>query len=784
MIKKFDLSAANIYSEQAEEYKAARDAARQEIRSRWREIIVKYTEPAKTRVEGKETYICPFCGHGKGGDGMKNNPDSKDGNGIKCFGCGFSGDIIDFIMQKCGADYNGALEMAAADLGITLPVYRSDAAQRTAGRTYPTPAQAAQAAQSDDNGAADKKDTGDAADAQSDAREATADYTEYYKECAARLNDPAALSYLQARGISPETAAAHNLGYDPAWISPTVIKAQQEKGSDWRPEPTARIIMPVSKNHYVARAISPDTEKAYQKMNETGGGNSSIFNAAAVGKPGPLFVVEGIFDALSIIECGAAAIALNSTSNADLLIKGISAHRNRVAAQFVLCLDNDDAGRRAAEKLQEAFKKLDIKYITANICGAYKDANDALQADPAALKENIAAATEAAIANSLPGYVTYNDTVNEFLDADDSYIELKSFPLFSGTAKIKKHSSVVLAADTGAGKSSLAINFLNDLNENYPCIYVNLEMDKLTVLRRLVSIQSGIELDTVEGYKNDPETAAAVNAHLKAITSRKPLQIVQGEDVEYTLETLEKIIRVSTAGRKETTIVFIDHSLLLDTEKHSTGRYDRFTQVSEGLRKMTLRYNIVLFVLLQQSRDGKKDENEKPKNSSLKESGSWENDATHICFLWYDPTARRKKILLTKNRNGVQGEFDLNYWKKTQTYIERKDRQGDPITRSATPKATRREKQREKLMNAYNIASAESDGKPTIHLMAEAADVTTATIKGWIKEYGGCMVDGIEVDPAGIDTAVEVHGFVKLTPAEDEQEKSGATNGLNVSARF
>jgi hypothetical protein len=51
--------------------------------------------------------------------------------------------------------------------------------------------------------------------------------------------------------------------------------------------------------------------------------------------------------------------------------------------------------------------------------------------------------------------------------------------------------------------------------------------------------------------------------------------------------------------------------------------------------------------------------------------------------------------------------------------------------------------------------------------MAEAADVTTGTIKTWIKEYGGCTVDGIQQDPAGIDTEVEYTGFVKLTPADD-----------------
>ena len=366
-------------------------------------------------------------------------------------------------------------------------------------------------------------------------------------------------------------------------------------------------------------------------------------------------------------------------------------------------------------------------------------------------------------AGTLPGLLTYSDAVSIFKAADDSTIELKSFPTFSKTAKIKRHDSVVIAADTGVGKSSLAINFLNDLNADYPCIYLNLEMDAIDVLRRLAAIHSGIEIDRIEGYKTDEKTAAAVNITLQAITGRKPLQVIQGA---YMLETIEDIVSRSTEGRAEPTMVFIDHSLLVDTKSSTGGRYDRFTQISEGLRKMALRYNIVLFVLLQQNRAGKADENERPKNSSLKESGSWENDATQICFLWYDPDVRRKKLLLTKNRHGSGGEFALNYWQKTQTYTEAAE--GAAAGSPAPRKPSKRDRQKMKLISAYNDAYIATFGQPTLQAIADAAGVTTSTIKTWIKEYGGFMIDGKPVDPAGIDVVVEQQ-FVKLTPADDSE---------------
>ena len=330
----------------------------------------------------------------------------------------------------------------------------------------------------------------------------------------------------------------------------------------------------------------------------------------------------------------------------------------------------------------------------------------------------------------------------------------------------------------GAGKSSLALNFIDNLNDNYPVIYFNLEMGAIEVLRRLVAIHSGMEIDRIEGYKKDENTAAAVNITLKALTKRKPLQVVQGQ---YLLQNIQAIIERSIAGREEPTIVIIDHSLLMDIKGGSGGsgsRYERFTQISEGLRKMALKNNIIMFVLLQQNREGKKSDDEEPKNSSLKESGSWENDSTQIVFLWYDPNAGKKKLLITKNRHGEGGEFALNYYAKTQTYRESGDNQQNDT--AGPRKMTRREKQRQKLVAAFEKAYIDSLGEPTLRDLAEAADVTTSTIKTWIKEYGGCTINGVQISPAGLDTQVDYNGFIMLTPADDcpfEDNPTGADSG-------
>lgn len=773
-MKAIDLSKTLTPEDVTEELKRRRDQLRRDILKG-----IPCTDYLKKAKHGG--YICPYCGSGTGEHKTGAVKYYKNTNTCACHACPDPGqvarkfDALDLMRKIMNCDYNTALQEGARVLGVTFPTRENvekELKEAADGQKRP-----AQAPESVATPPADKTPEALPETPQT-AQEAPAgaDYTDYYMECMQRMDATRAIAYLQARGISLETAQAYNVGYDPA-ADPASAPGAPAGGNVYKPHPCPRLIIPCSKGFYVARSIDPATPKAFKAPNPKGS-KPAYFNGREVKQAGPVFIVESAIDALSIIDVGGRAVGLNSTNQAGNFIKSLKQYRTDVQSEFIVCMDNDKSGKEAAETLTAGLRELNIKHITFNIAGDQNDPNDALRADRAAFTQAIKAAQDQLAAAPapdeipLPGLLNYADMVREFENADDDIITIKPFPEFSKTAKIKKHSTVALAADTGGGKSSLAINFMAALNPVYPCLYINLEMDTITVLRRLVAIESGLEIDQIEGYKKDPKTAEAVNVFLKAYTEKaKPLQVI--EDDVYTLEAIEKVIQQSTKGRELPTMVFIDHALLVETD--AAGRYDRFTIVSERLRKMSRKYNIVLFVLLQQSRAGKADEEERPKNSSLKESGSWENDATQIVFLWYDPKTQRKKLIITKNRNGDSGEFTLNYWKKTQTYTEAKDQGPGPAgTVSPAQRITKRDKARGKLQDAYSLATITTNGHPTIRAMAEAADVTTATVKRWIKEYGGCTVDGVEIDPAGIDNEVEYTGFIKLTPGDNAPIEEGA----------
>ena len=706
-----------------------REQVKEALRSRI--SCTDYLEKSKNNM-----YCCPKCGSGHGQNGTGAVKYYRESNTWHCHSCEAGTDVIDAYQLQNGCDYNTALSDLAAIIGENIEG-RTPAAVDFDDNATERP-------QSDFNSEKANQYSGDNKDAHS------ADFTAYYMACAGRLDDPAAISYLQARGISIETARRFNIGFDPAADPATAPGALSD---EYKAHPTPRVIIPCTKDFYIARSLDPNTPAAFKAPNPKGS-HTQIFNAAAV-----------------------------SLQKAYIIVP-------------------DDDALKQAQELNNSLQAMKLRSIIYNVAGNQHDANDALRADRAAFE----AAIEAAIAEiqqpaenvifvcegwadalsfleagytaiatngkgngklllnrlqALPaGLLTYEAAVNVFEAANDKYLELPKFQEFSKLAKIKPHDSVVLAADTGGGKSSLAINFIDNLNDEYPVMYFNLEMDELTILRRLVSIRTGIELDRIEGYNHDATTAAAVNSALKVITGRKPLQILQDR---YNIKDIEAEIKKATADREDPTIVVIDHSLLVKIDGNVT-RYERFTQISEELRRISRFNNIVMFILLQQNRDGK-DKGQRPANSSLKESGSWENDATHILFLWYDPNSRNKKLLMTKNRSGAFGDFLLEYYAATQFYQESKEQ---PAARrsSASDKPTKREKEKQQLQEWYEQAYIDTFGNVTLEAIAEAGGTTTAVVKRRAKEYGGFTIDGVQYDAAGRDTIVEESAFIRMTPGE------------------
>ena len=562
-----------------------REDVKIEIRKHWKELY--------PLDKGGKGIICPLCNNGAGaeGPGIRENPQAKTAGGLKCFKCGFSGDIIDLIQQDKGMTFNEALNYAADALNISIdgdnPEYRQI-------KRHTTP-------QDDFSERESVNIPHTSTAAENGLKTPEIDNTEYYRKCAERLTDPDAVSYLSARGITIENARAAHLGFDP--------EADPANSNHSCP----RIIIPVTKAHYIGRSIDPNTPKAFAKLNNKGA-KPGIFNLDAIWEDSTeaVFVTEGAFDAMSIRETGADAIALNSTSNAAELIKRLEAEPTR--STLILCLDNDDAGHKAMQTLREGLRALNISFIETDICNGAKDPNEALTTD----KEKFVAAVRNATAqtaarpDSVSSYIDLimGDEIDDFKEATNrktgfENLDKEANGLYSGL--------YVIAALSSLGKTTFAHQIADQIAAaGTDVLFFSLEQSRLELvsksIARLTAQKDIANIINPENTTNAVDSLSIRRGYLpgnviqaakdykEAVGGR--LSIIEG-NFNCNISFIGDYIRQYMKKTGTKPVIFIDYLQILQGEpeaKRQTTKEMIDTAVTE-LKRISRALGLTVFVI-------------------------------------------------------------------------------------------------------------------------------------------------------------------------------------------
>lgn len=254
-------------------------------------------------------------------------------NRCHCFSCGVDYDIFDVVAIDTGLSGKELFNHVYSLYNISVDYENSK--NQTSSKFIPQP-------ESKTKIDINKK-------SQNENRE---NLTEFFEKCHAAVEKT---DYWKKRGLSKATIDAYNLGY-------------------W--EEKRRFVIPTGDFSYNARATwEADKKERYLKPK----GQFELFNLKAIPlAEQPVFVVEGEFDALSIIEAGGIAVALGSSSNLRFIefLK-----TNRPKYPLILALDNDEAGRAGEAKLSEELTKIQVDFVDADITFGFKDANEALVED-------------------------------------------------------------------------------------------------------------------------------------------------------------------------------------------------------------------------------------------------------------------------------------------------------------------------------------------------------------------------------------------------------------------
>jgi replicative DNA helicase len=570
---------------------------RQAVRNSWKPILSGMTPLAKQFVNGEPSYVCPLCKHGENGDGLTYNPRSADGNGLKCFGCGFSGDIIDLYQKQTGANFPTALSFLAQEIGITSDPYSPSETTDFAAETYTPPQDDTQ--QSDFSELRHTEET-----SQNISPSKSVSFSAYYRKCQERLTDPVAVSYLKSRGISIETAKQHLLGFDPA-ADPA--NAPGAMGDEYKPHPAPRIIIPTCDGHYIGRSVDPNTLAKYAKMNpkrDMGASSPGIFNGHALYAPGiqEVFVTEGAFDALSISEVGASAIALNSTSNVDLLVEQLELRKTE--ATLVLCLDNDASGRQATNTLAQHLQRLNVNYISVDICEGYKDPNEALIANRYAFSETI---KQVRRTTSLRP-----DSTSHFIDYQ-MRIEIERFQKVIKTGFSNLDSLIgglysglyVVAAISSLGKTTFCSQLADQIAvAGTDVLFFSLEQTRLELVSKSIArtaaqnnLNTTVTSLSIRQGDSSPQVLEAICQYKQAVQNR--VSIIEGNldcTVSFISDTIRQYIKMTNTHP----IIFIDYLQILKPEKIGNRiqtTKESVDQTVAELKSLSTKLGLTIFVI-------------------------------------------------------------------------------------------------------------------------------------------------------------------------------------------
>ena len=709
----------------------------------------------KSQKTGKITgYICPICGSGTGTKGT--GITTKDGVHFTCWtGCFTNSDIIDIIgIEKQLSEYNDKFRCACNAYDINYDDLKPDYSIDVT-----TQKEFIDAEEQDEEIEEEQQEN------------KLPNYMPFYEKC--KNYRKGNCDYLNKRGISDKTQDHFFIGYCPTWRSPKALSNGQNPGA------SKRVIIPSSRYHYLARDINPNSYNP--KMKE---GKLALFNLKALDNPKtPVFVVEGEIDAMSIYEVGYQAIALGGAGGHKILLNYLKKHALNVP--ILVALDSDNPGQKMAEKLLNELLSINVEAYRVNINGEYKDPNEhliknrqsfiadiekAMNDNKAYMEQEREAYKKTSVNNYIEGFINgISDSVNTpyIPTGFKSLDEILDGGLYEGL--------YIIGAISSLGKTTLALQIADQIaRQGKDVLIFSLEMARTELMAKSISritAEKRAEEGLPKEYAKTTRGITVGNFYKKYLDEERKLiqdsidfystyanHIYINEGMgDIGVKEIKEIVQKHILFTGNTPIVIIDYiQILAPYSERATDKQNTDKAVLE-LKRMSRDHKTPVIGI---SSFNRANYNSKASMQAFKESGAIEYGSDVLLALQlkgvedegYNVDVEKGKetrsieLKVLKNRNGRTGStIGFEYLTKYNYFMESETPDivigfDAPIKDVCKRKPTKREKERQDLIDAFN--ATEFDGKTTIKDMAEYLDVKRSqTIINRIKEYGGYVVD-------------------------------------------
>ncbi|MCG2790319.1 MAG: DnaB-like helicase C-terminal domain-containing protein, partial [Actinomycetia bacterium] len=228
-----------------------------------------------------------------------------------------------------------------------------------------------------------------------------------------------------------------------------------------------------------------------------------------------------------------------------------------------------------------------------------------------------------------------------------------------------------IASRPGMGKTSLVMGMAKHiaLREKLPIAIFSLEMSKQQVALRLMSAESRINLQKLRNGKiKDDEWVKLA----RAVEKLAECKIYIDDTAFLTVMDLRSRARMMVSTNNIKLIVVDYIQLMQSTTTYRGNKVLEITEISQNLKGIAKELNIPVVAVSQLSREVEKREKKRPLLSDLRESGSIEQDADLVAFIYRDDYYEEDEskhngeaeIMIAKHRNGSTGKLNLRFNKE------------------------------------------------------------------------------------------------------------------------
>lgn len=232
-------------------------------------------------------------------------------------------------------------------------------------------------------------------------------------------------------------------------------------------------------------------------------------------------------------------------------------------------------------------------------------------------------------------------------------------------AGLNRSDLIIIAARPAMGKTTIALNIAHNIaiDENLPVLFFSLEMSKEQLVDRMLSYESGVDNSKMRtGNLSDEEFDSL--SHAWGALGEANMYIDDTPGITVT-EMRAKARRLSY--KQKPGLIVVDYLQLMSGSGRGDGnRVQEVSEISRGLKLIARELDVPVIALSQLSRSVETRHPQIPQLSDLRESGSIEQDADIVTFLYredyYNPETDRKHIvdfIVAKFRNGPTGKVEL-----------------------------------------------------------------------------------------------------------------------------